>query len=66
MKNHVDKKTDRVLGCHIVGEDAPEIIQSVAAALTAGALKKDFDRTIGVHPSSAEELCTMRTPRNNS
>ena len=63
MKMIVDQKTDRVLGCHIVGEDSPEIIQTVAVAIKAGATKKDFDQTIGVHPSSAEELCTMRTPR---
>ena len=63
MKLLVDQKTDRVIGCHIVGEDAPEIIQGIAIAMQAKATKKDFDQTIGVHPSSAEELCTMRTPR---
>ena len=62
MKMIVDQKTNKVLGCHIVGEDAPEIIQLAAAALKSGALKKDFDDTVGVHPSSAEELCTMREP----
>ena len=63
IKMIVDKKTDHILGCHIVGEDAPEIIQAVAVAMTAGATKSDFDRTIGLHPSSAEELCSLRTPR---
>ena len=63
IKMIVDKKTDKVLGCHIVGEDAGEIIQGVAVALTAGAKKKDFNDTIGLHPSSAEELCTLRSPR---
>ena len=60
MKMIVDYASDRILGCHIIGDSAPEIIQSVAVAMTAKALKKDFDSTIGVHPSSAEELCTMR------
>ena len=63
MKMIVDQKTDHILGCHIVGEDAPEMIQAVAVAMTAKAKKSDFDRTIGLHPSSAEELCTLRTPR---
>ena len=62
MKMIVDQKTDHILGCHIVGDDGPEMIQAVAVAMTAGAKKKDFDRTIGLHPSSAEELCTLRTP----
>ena len=60
IKMIVDRKTDRILGCHIVGDDAPEIIQAVAVAIQAKALKKDFDQTIGVHPSVAEELCTLR------
>ena len=63
MKMIVDQKTNQILGCHIVGEDSPEIIQGVAVAMVAGATKSDFDRTIGLHPSSAEELCTLRTPR---
>ncbi len=62
MKLVVDKKTDRVLGVHMAGLDAPEIIQSVGIALAAGATKTDFDRTIPVHPTSAEELVTMRAP----
>lgn len=62
MKLVVDGKSDKVLGVHMVGADAGEIIQGFAAALTAGATKTDFDRTVGVHPSSAEEFVTMREP----
>ena len=62
MKMIVDRETDRVLGLHMVGPDAPEIIQGFAVALKAGATKKQFDATIGVHPSSAEEFVTMTTP----
>ncbi|MGA3680801.1 glutathione-disulfide reductase [Pseudomonas graminis] len=62
MKLVVDAKTDRVLGCHMVGPDAGEIIQSLAIALKAGATKQIFDDTIGVHPTAAEEFVTMRTP----
>ncbi|HKJ03966.1 MAG TPA: glutathione-disulfide reductase [Geopsychrobacteraceae bacterium] len=62
MKLVVDKKTDRVLGVHIVGGGAAEIIQGFAVALKAGATKAIFDSTIGVHPTSAEELVTMREP----
>ena len=63
MKLIVDAKTDRVLGVHILGHDAGEIIQAVGIAVTMGATKADFDRTIALHPSAAEELVTMRTPR---
>jgi glutathione reductase (NADPH) len=63
MKLVVDKKTDQVIGCHMIGADAPEIIQGMAIAINAKAKKSDFDRTIGIHPSSAEEFVTMRTPR---
>lgn len=62
MKLVVDGKTDRVLGVHMVGEDAGEILQGFAVALKAGATKTDFDRTVGIHPSSAEEFVTMREP----
>lgn len=62
MKMIVDGASDRVLGVHIVGPDAGEVIQGIAVALKAGATKADFDRTIGVHPTAAEELVTMRTP----
>jgi glutathione reductase (NADPH) len=62
MKLVVDAKTDVVLGCHMVGPDAGEIIQSLAIALKAGATKRQFDDTIGVHPTIAEEFVTMREP----
>ena len=62
MKLVVDKETDRVLGCHMVGEDAPEVIQGFAVALKCGATKKQFDETVGIHPTAAEEFVTMREP----
>jgi glutathione reductase (NADPH) len=62
MKLIVDKKTDKVVGCHMIGPDAAEIIQGLAVALTAGATKKDFDNTIAIHPTLAEEFLSMRTP----
>ncbi|APC14477.1 glutathione-disulfide reductase [Pseudomonas frederiksbergensis] len=62
MKLVVDGKTDKVLGCHMVGPEAGEIVQGLAIALKAGATKRDFDETIGVHPTAAEEFVTMRTP----
>lgn len=61
MKLIVEQKTDKVLGCHILGHDAAEIIQIVAVALKMGATKAQFDATIALHPSVAEELVTMRT-----
>ncbi|HEY1962881.1 MAG TPA: glutathione-disulfide reductase [Rhizomicrobium sp.] len=57
----VDANTDRVLGCHIFGFDAAEIIQIVAVALKMGATKAQFDATVALHPTAAEELVTMRT-----
>jgi glutathione reductase (NADPH) len=60
MKLLVDGTTDRVVGCHIVGPDAGELIQVVGVALKAGATKADFDATMAVHPTAAEELVTMR------
>ena len=60
MKLVVDRQTDRVLGCHMVGRDAPEITQGLAIALKCGATKRHFDRTIGIHPTAAEEFVTMR------
>jgi len=51
---------ERVLGCHLIGKDAPEIIQGFAVAVKMGATKGDFDDTVGIHPSSAEELVTLR------
>ena len=62
MKLVVDKDTDKVLGCHMVGDDAPEIIQGLAVALKAGATKAQFDATVGIHPTAAEEFVTMRDP----
>lgn len=62
MKLVVDANTDKVLGCHMVGPDAGEIIQGLAVALKAGATKQVFDETIGVHPTAAEEFVTLRTP----
>lgn len=62
MKLVVDRNTDRVLGCHMVGPDAGEIVQGLAVALNAGATKAVFDRTVGIHPTAAEEFVTMRTP----
>jgi glutathione reductase (NADPH) len=61
MKLVVDRATDRVLGCHMVGADAGEIIQGLAIALNCGATKAQFDATIGIHPTAAEEFVTMRT-----
>jgi glutathione reductase (NADPH) len=57
----VDSKTDKVLGCHIFGFDAAEIIQMATVALKMGATKADFDSAIALHPTAAEELVTMRT-----
>lgn len=63
MKLVVDRATDRVLGVHLVGRDAPEIIQGFAVALTCGATKAQLDATVGLHPTLAEELVTMRERR---
>lgn len=62
MKLIVDRETDKVLGLHMVGPDAAEIVQGFAVAIKAGATKKQFDATVGIHPSSAEEFVTMTTP----
>ncbi|MDP6967756.1 MAG: glutathione-disulfide reductase [Gammaproteobacteria bacterium] len=62
MKLIVDQTTDRVLGVHVVGEAAGEILQGFAVALKCGATKAQFDQTIGIHPTAAEELVTMRQP----
>jgi glutathione reductase (NADPH) len=63
MKLVVDTASQRVLGAHMVGPDAPEIVQGLALALNLGATKADFDATIGIHPTSAEEFMTMRDKR---
>lgn len=62
MKLIVDKETDKILGAHMIGADAPEIIQGIGIAVKAGATKADFDATIGIHPTAAEEFVTMREP----
>ena len=65
MKIIVDKKTDLVVGVHMLGPDAGEIIQGIGIAIKAGATKKVFDSTIGIHPTAAEEFVTMRDPVSN-
>jgi glutathione reductase (NADPH) len=60
MKLIVDRATDKVLGVHMLGADAPEIVQGFAVALKCGATKAQFDATVGIHPSAAEEFVTMR------
>ena len=62
MKLVVDRDSDRILGMHIAGRDSAEMMQGFAVALKMGAKKADFDATVGIHPTSAEELVTMRTP----
>ena len=62
MKLVVDSFSDRVLGAHMLGHDAAEIIQSLAVAVRMGATKRDFDATMALHPSAAEEFVTMRVP----
>lgn len=64
MKLIVNKADNKVIAAHMVGHDAGETIQGIAVAITAGATKADFDATIGIHPTSAEEFVTMRTPRS--
>ena len=61
MKLVVDPAGDRVLGAHMIGADAPEIVQGLAIALRCGATKAQFDATVGIHPTAAEEFVTMRT-----
>jgi glutathione reductase (NADPH) len=60
MKLVVEQKTQRVLGAHMIGPDAGEVIQGVAIAVKMGATKQQFDSTIGIHPTIAEEFVTMR------
>ena len=62
MKLVVDKADNRVLGLHMVGDDAAEIVQGFAVAMTAGATKADFDATVALHPTAAEEFVTMHQP----
>lgn len=60
MKLIVDKKTDKILGLHMCGTDTPEMLQGFSVALSMGATKADFDRTVAIHPTGAEELVTLR------
>jgi glutathione reductase (NADPH) len=62
MKLVVQDETDQVVGLHMVGPDAGEIVQGFAVAMKAGATKAVFDNTIGIHPTAAEEFVTMREP----
>ena len=62
MKLLVDATSDRVVGLHMVGAEAGEIVQGFAVALKAGATKAVFDATLGIHPTAAEEFVTMREP----
>ena len=64
MKLVVEPISNKVVGAHMVGHDAAEIMQGIAIAIKLGATKADFDATVGIHPSSAEEFCTMRTKSN--
>jgi glutathione reductase (NADPH) len=61
MKLVVDQASQRVVGAHMIGDDAAEMMQAIGIAMTAGATKADFDSTIGIHPTSAEEWVTLRT-----
>jgi glutathione reductase (NADPH) len=61
LKLIVDQASQKVVGAHMIGEDAPEIMQGLAIAIVMGATKADFDRTIGIHPTAAEEFVTLRT-----
>jgi glutathione reductase (NADPH) len=61
MKLVVDQASQKVVGAHMLGDDAPEMMQGIAVAINAGATKADFDRTIGIHPTAAEEWVTLRT-----
>jgi glutathione reductase (NADPH) len=62
MKLVVDRKSQVVVGAHMVGQDAPEIIQTLAVAVKMKATKQQIDQTIAIHPTAAEEFVTMRTP----
>jgi len=59
----VDRETQRVVGAHMIGVDAPEVIQGIGIAVKMKATKADFDATIGIHPTAAEEFVTMREKR---
>jgi glutathione reductase (NADPH) len=61
LKMIVRRSTDRVLGIHLVGPDSGEIVQGLAVAMVAGATKAQFDATVGIHPTAAEEFVTLRS-----
>jgi glutathione reductase (NADPH) len=63
MKLIVEAATDKVVGIHMVGDDAAELIQGLAVAVKAGATKAHFDATVGIHPTAGEEFVTMRAAR---
>ena len=60
MKMIVERGGQKVVGIHVIGLDAPEIVQGFAVAVKSGLTKQQFDATIGIHPTAAEELVTMR------
>jgi len=62
MKLLVQKSSGKVVGMYVVGMDAPEIVQGFAVAIKFGLTKRQFDQTVGIHPTAAEELVTMREP----
>jgi glutathione reductase (NADPH) len=64
MKLIVDDATNKVVGAHMMGPDSGEIMQGIGIAVKVGATKADFDATIGIHPTAAEEFVTMRSPRD--
>lgn len=66
MKLVVARESQTVVGLHVVGPDAPEIVQGFAVAIKAGLTKERFDCTIGIHPTAAEELVTMRVPARST
>jgi glutathione reductase (NADPH) len=61
MKLVVCQRTQKILGAHMIGEDAGEMMQGIGIAVVMGVTKQDFDRTIGIHPTAAEEFVTLRT-----
>ena len=60
MKLVVQGKEEKIVGCHIIGDGADEMLQGFAVAIKMGATKQDFDNTVAIHPTSAEEMVTMR------
>jgi glutathione reductase (NADPH) len=66
LKLVVDRPSDKVIGLHMVGSDVGELVQGFAVAMNCGATKADFDKTVGIHPTLAEEFVTMRTKRKGA